>query len=492
MRCIMVMFDTLSRRFLPNYGCDWTIMPNFARLGRQAVTFDNSWVGSMPCMPARREIHTGRYNFLHRSWGPLEPWDDSMPMLLSQKGIYTHLASDHYHYWEEGGANYHTKYNTWENFRGQEGDPWIGQVKDPEIPPCYQGRQGPLWRQDWVNRPYMDTLEKMPQAKTMQAGCEFLERNKDQDNWFLHIECFDPHEPYFSPRRFQELYERDYKGPHWDWPQYGRFPEVEPAMRDHVRKMYAALATMCDEQLGRVLAMMDKHDMWKDTMLIVNTDHGTLLGEHDEWEKMCQPFYNEVAHTPLFIWDPRCGIKDQRRGSLVQTIDLPATILELFGVDRPADMQGVPLRDTIASDARVREAGLMGVHGGHVNVVDGRYVYMRAPGRDENGPLFQYTSMPSHMRWAFDIEEMRTMQWHPGFSFTKGCPVMKIKPRGASSSWSRAVKYGTLLFDIQADPQQMHPLQDKQIEQRMIRLLVNLMQANDAPPEQFERLGLCM
>lgn len=491
MRCIMVMFDTLSRRFLPNYGCDWTVLPNFARLGRQAVTFDNSYVGSMPCMPARREIHTGRYNFLHRSWGPLEPWDDSLPVLLRDKGIYSHLASDHYHYWEEGGANYHTKYSTWECFRGQEGDPWIGQVKDPEIPPCYQPRSGAMWRQDWVNRPHMDRPEKMPQAMTMQAGCDFIERNKDQDNWFLHIETFDPHEPYFVPKRFLELYERDYRGPHWDWPAYGHDSGIEPHMRDHVRKVYAALATMCDEQLGRVLAMMDRHDLWKDTMLIVNTDHGTLLGEHDEWQKMRQPFYNEVAHTPLFVWDPRCGIRGERRRSLVQTIDLPATVLEFFGVDRPADMQGQPLRETIARDAPVREAGLMGIHGGHVNVMDGRYVYMRAPARQDNGPLFQYTHMPAHMRESFRLAELRTMQLHPGFSFTKGCPVMRIECVG-DRSWTQAHQYGTLLFDLQADPEQMHPRKDPQVEQRMIRLLVDLMKANDAPPEQFERLGLCV
>lgn len=490
MRCIMVMFDTLSRRYLPNYGCDWTIMPNFARLGKQTVTFDNSWVGSMPCMPARREIHTGRYNFLHRSWGPLEPWDDSMPSILTGKGIYTHLASDHYHYWEEGGANYHTKYSTWEIFRGQEGDPWIGQVKNPQIPPCYQLRSSASWRQDWVNRPHMDTMEKMPQAQTMQAGCDFIERNKDQDNWFLHIETFDPHEPYFSPKRFQELYERDYTGPHWDWPEYGHIPDISPEMRQHIRKTYAALATMCDDQLGRVLNRMDRHNLWKDTMLIVNTDHGTLLGEHDEWEKMRQPFYNEVSHTPLFIWDPRCRAKDQRRQSLVQTIDLPATIMEFFNVVRPADMQGVPLKDTIATDAPVRQAALMGIHGGHVNVVDGRYVYMRAPANDQNSPLFHYTHMPAHMRNAFSIEEMRTMQWHGGFSFTKGCPVMKLQGPAGSGSWSQAVKYGTLLFDLQTDPHQMHPMQDKQIEQRMTDLLVQLMKENDAPPEQFERLGL--
>ena len=46
---------------------------------KKSTQFENFYVGSMPCMPARREMHTGRYNFLHRSWGPLEPFDDSMP-----------------------------------------------------------------------------------------------------------------------------------------------------------------------------------------------------------------------------------------------------------------------------------------------------------------------------------------------------------------------------------------------------------------------------
>ena len=41
----------------------------------------------------------------------------------------------------------------------------------------------------------------------------------------------------------------------------------------------------CDESLGRVLDLMDKHDMWKDTLLIVCTDHGFLLGEHGWWAK---------------------------------------------------------------------------------------------------------------------------------------------------------------------------------------------------------------
>ena len=87
----MVMYDSLNRHMLSPYGCDWTQTPNFKRLADRCVTFDKCYVGSLPCMPARREIHTGRYNFLHRSWGPMEPYDDSMPEILKKNGIYSHL-----------------------------------------------------------------------------------------------------------------------------------------------------------------------------------------------------------------------------------------------------------------------------------------------------------------------------------------------------------------------------------------------------------------
>ncbi|EJW90045.1 sulfatase, partial [gut metagenome] len=89
MKAIMVLFDSLNRHLLPNYGCDWTKMPNFQRLASHTITFDNFYGGSMPCMPARRELHTGRYNFLHRSWSPMEPYDESVCENLRSAGIYS-------------------------------------------------------------------------------------------------------------------------------------------------------------------------------------------------------------------------------------------------------------------------------------------------------------------------------------------------------------------------------------------------------------------
>lgn len=88
MKAVMVMYDSLDRNFLSPYGCGWTHTPNFERLSEKATRFDKFYVGSMPCIPARREQHTGRYNFLHRGWGPLESFDDSLPELLKKNGVY--------------------------------------------------------------------------------------------------------------------------------------------------------------------------------------------------------------------------------------------------------------------------------------------------------------------------------------------------------------------------------------------------------------------
>jgi hypothetical protein len=199
--------------------------------------------------------------------------------------------------------------------------------------------------------------------------------------------------------------------------------------------------------------------------------------------------WSEVARTPLFIWDPRSGKRGERRTQLVQMIDMPATLLEFFGVERPAAMQGIPLRETIASNAPTREAVLFGYHGGTVNITDGRYVYLRPAANQQNTPLYEYTVMPTHMASLFDVGELQSWEQAPPFSFTKGCPVMKIPGRGAHVS--RTVhEYGRLLYDLHTDPRQENPLDDAAQEERMVRLMARLMHENEAPPEQYERIGI--
>ncbi len=228
-------------------------------------------------------------------------------------------------------------------------------------------------------------------------------------------------------------------------------------------------------------------DLWQDTLLIVNTDHGFMLGEHDWWGKIVMPFYEEVAHTPLFIWDPRCARQGERSAALVQTIDLPATLLDYFGVELPTAMQGRPLGATLATGAPAHEALIFGLHGAHVNLTDGRYVYMRAPIRADNAPLFNYTLMPTHMRERFPPSELQDSALAPAFEFSKGCPLLQIP----AHAWGNVKHpFETLLYDVEADPLQTQPLQDAALEARLSEQMRALMYQSEAPIEQYERLGL--
>lgn len=490
MKAVMLMFDTLTRNHLAPYGGN-AITPNFTRLAQESAQFDNFYVGSMPCMPARRELHTGRYNFLHRSWGPLEPFDFSAMQALRQHGVHTHMVTDHKHYWRDGGATYHTRYSTFEFIRGQEGDCWKGQVEKPLIQ--WQGNEDEETRrrragrmtQDLINRAAMPTQEEHFTHRTISAGMEFLETNRDQENWFLQIECFDPHEPFFVPEKYLAQYgckPGDFDG----WvPYYCGAPGGEDD--DKVRKFYQALITMCDDYLGQVMDKLKALDLWDDTLFIVCTDHGFLLGEHQWWGKNIMPVYNEIANTPFFIRDPRSQVQGVRRKALAQTIDIPATLLEFFNVPRPATMTGQPLRPAVERDEAIRDYALFGYFGGHINITDGDYVYMRCPREQNKAHLYEYTLMPTRIDSPFKIDELKDIRIHPGFDFTQGVQVMQIP---ATFGYLNPWRFGDKLFDIKNDPRQLHPVTDSALSQHYASAIIPVMRQHDAPPELYTRFDL--
>lgn len=492
MKAIMLMFDSLKRDWLPPYGGD-IIAPNFERLAKQTVRFDNFYIGSMPCMPARRELHTGRYNFLHEGWSPLEPYDDSMPEILRNAGVHTHLISDHHHYWREGGGNYHARYSTYEHVRGQEGDPWKAEVGAGfENTTMMEQLSGPftkMFAQDSVNRRYMAEESQHSQTLCYDLGLEFIEKNKSADNWFLTVECFDPHEPFFTYEQYKEQYPHKYTGRHVDWPSPGT-ADQDADYVGYVQNQYKALVTMLDKNLGRVLDVMDQNDMWKDTMLVVNTDHGLLLGEHDWWSKGAMPAYNDIARLPFFIWDPRYGVKGETRKALAQNIDVCATLLEFFGQPLTKDMEGRPLAGVIRDDTPNHDAVLYGYFGGNTNITDGKYTYIRGPVNPDNAPLCEYTLIPARMGSRASVKELQELELREPFAFTKGCRTLKIDMSSHNTPFSNMYRYGNRLYDLEKDPGQTTKLKDPETELRLIRKMMDMMKRNDAPEEQYKRMGL--
>ncbi len=488
MKTVLIVLDTLRRDYLEPYGSTWVRTPAMAKFAAEGITFTNHWVGSLPCMPARREFMTGRHNFLYRNWGPIEPYDDVLPRELRKQNVFSHLITDHYHYFELGGENYHTAFNTWDFYRGQEHDPWASLVDGMALPE-HMGQATALNLQ---NRSRQVREEDFSGPRTIAAAIDWLRDNHHADNWFLQVELFDPHEPFYCTDEYREMYGDSWTGPLFDWPTYSEVTENPDAV-EHIRKCYAGLISMSDKWVGRLLQEMQQMGRLEDTLIILTTDHGTMLAEHNYWMKNRMPMYNEIVRIPLMMRLPGGDMAGTTCNGLTQTVDIMPTILNHHGCTLPPFQTGIPLQATIRGEA-VRDCAIFGYFGMALNITDGRYVYMRHPIREDGGPLHAYTAMPvGGLNHWYPRELNGQIEMGRYFSHTYNLPLYKIPATGSAPAPLRgeASYVGRhLLYDILTDPLQEDCIEDPAIEEAFIGQINKVLRRYEAPAEQYLRLGL--
>lgn len=491
MRTVLVLMDSLNRSMLEVYNKDtWVKTPNISSFAEDSLVFDNHFLGSAPCMPARRDIFTGRLNFLERCWGAIEPFDITLPQKLRENDIFTHIITDHTHYFEIGGENYCQQFNTWEVIRGQEHDAWISRVKQPKLPEKYYGQVSAQYE---LNRTTFIDEEDYPSPKTFKTACKWVEDNKGADDFFLMVESFDPHEPFDCPQEYLDMYDDDYDGPRYEWSGYHEVTEPIEAT-EHLRKQYAGTLSMNDKYFGKFIDTLKENDMYKDTLIIFTTDHGHLLGEHGWTGKYFMHVYNELSHLPLIIHLPGSRQSGKRVNSLTQNIDIMPTLLDLYNIKTPKCVRGHSLAEMFENtDLRVRDAAIFGWFGMAVNVTDGKYTYYRAPASIKNKPCNNYCAIPTTL-WTYmgldkaDEIEMGRYLKHTNY------PVYKIPASDDKNSvynMSRIKNISkSLLFNIEDDYKQQRPLSDEDIANDMTDKMIYEMKYADSPKDQFIRMGL--
>lgn len=439
-------------------------------------------------MPARRDIFTGRLGFLERGWGGIEPFDVTLPQVLKGNQVFSHIITDHYHYFKTGGENYCQAFHSWDFQRGQESDPWVSRVNPPEnMPESFYGRVEPQYEK---NRAAFQSEGDYPGPRTMKSACQWLENNKDADSFFLMVEAFDPHEPFDSPQHYLDLYDDRYTGPRFEWPKYAKVSEPPEAM-EHLRKRYAANLTMIDHWLGKLLDTMDANRLWDDTLLIMTTDHGFLLGEHDWTGKNMMHVYNEIAHLPLMIHVPGVVLNGEKISAITQNIDLMPTILDYFGIGIPPTVKGKSLLGLVkGTEHKIRDYALYGMFGMTVNITDGAYTYLRAPVREDNYPCYMYTAMPTIFGAFVGNQFPDRVETGRYLSYT-AYPVYRI-PVSQPGTPFKIAQHGqrSLLYHIESDYGQMEPVEDEALLQSFKELLIQAMEREQAPEEQYVRLGL--
>lgn len=311
----------------------------------------------------RREWLTGVQEFLWRSWGPIEPFDETIPRLARQADVVTQLVTDHYHYFQHGAHGYFEDFTGFDFIRGHEYDAWQTSPATPDERFLEQINATRPRNQQFLNRAvYARNVDEFEDEtdyfahRVFSKARERIDAADEWDQWFTYVDSFDVHEPFHYPEPYASMYTdedpNDVDLP--VWPYYGRVDEGQSELSsrelDFVRSQFAGKVTMVDEQFGTVLDRLDENDLWDETVVIVTSDHGYFLGDHGWVGKNDPPVYDVLARTPLMIWHPDSPRMGERLSPLTSAVDLYATMLEALDADVPTDTHSRSLLPLLYDD----------------------------------------------------------------------------------------------------------------------------------------------
>jgi arylsulfatase A-like enzyme len=513
---LLVSMDSLRVDCLGAYDESFSIdveTDNLDRFAERATVFDNHYAGSLPCMPARREWLTGTKEFLWRPWGPVEPFDETLPSAVNGYNTVSKLITDHYHLFEHGARGYHEDFKAYEQVRGHETDAWKTTPYDPD--PVFLGRlkgdDDPHDGKKKNNTNYARNVadfegeEDFFAPKVFSRTAEWLRENRAWDQWLCYVDSFDVHEPFHVPEPYASMYtDEDPTDPMLTfWPDYGPVDGGESDAAEggggptesgdsalsereqaFVRSQFAGKTTMVDRWFGRVLDTLDEQDLWDETVVIVTSDHGHYLGDHGWVGKPPAPLYDVLAHTPLLVWHPDGTHDGERVEAVTAAVDVYGTVLDAMGINDVPHRHSKSLVPYLTGETDShRDWAVYGYWGSSVNVTDGTYTY-------------HHPCDSSVDSYCYSAGMMNTVKW-----FEPPEPHPDAEPSSLpytdSSVWqyagpSHSRHDDPLLFDTEADPEQERNLADEHPEAvaEMQSLLTDAMASLDAPDWQYERLGL--
>jgi arylsulfatase A-like enzyme len=347
---ILIVADTFRADNLAAYGSQWVETPHLNRLAEESILFEDLHPEGMPTIPTRRVLQTGRRIvpthafFQHETgsgqypgWHHLYNEDVTLAETLVEAGYVTALIADLPHL-QRPGRNFHRGYTYWEWIRGQETDYYAQPPRQtPDFSKLYpesylqEAEKTSPGLRDFLNR-YTANRKRWLQygdsivEQTSRNAVRWLKENHDQGPFLLHIESFDPHEPWDPPDYFAEKYQKDL-GPHsWPEPPYRKINVPSEGVK-RLRANYAGEASNVDYWLGKVLETTRELGLEENTVVIFTSDHGALLGEQGQFVKGDDRIRKQVTHVPLLVRLPGKQYAGKRVPGFVQHTDIVPTIL---------------------------------------------------------------------------------------------------------------------------------------------------------------------
>jgi choline-sulfatase len=358
LRILYIDIDTLRADHLGCYGYHRDTSPNIDELARQGVRFDNCYASDAPCLPSRTALWSGRFGF--------------------HTGVVNHggTAADPFIEGPTRGFRDTFDATCWMNVLRRLG------FRTVTVSPFGERHSAWHWYAGFseVYNPGKGGVEIADDVTPI--ALDWIRRNGRTDDWFLHVNTWDPHTPYRTPDEFgnpfegeplpewltEEVRQRgwDGYGPHSPQEPHGfggetdhrRYPRV-PAQLDSMQAVkqwidgYDVGIRYADEHVGRLLNALADVGVLDDTIVMVSADHGENQGELNVWgdHQTADPI---TCRVPLIVRWPGIAGEGRVDRALHYHFDWAATMIELFGGQIADNWDGRSFTDAFREG---REAG---------------------------------------------------------------------------------------------------------------------------------------
>lgn len=382
MRILFVDIDTLRPDHMGCYGYHRNTTPNMDRVSEEGVRFDNYYCSDAPCLPSRAALVSGMFGIRNGAVGHGGTAGDRR--LTGPTRDFTDIVDDNNFHNIFRHAGLHTA--SISTFAERHSSWWFNAGFNE----CYNvgGRGG-------------ESGEKV-----LPVALDWLDRNQDRDNWFLHVHFWDPHTPYRAPLDFGDPFADEplntwigeeqlqlhlnHTGPHCinelmmynslENPDLPRMPGSASDMAGLRRIMdgYDTGIRYADHLVGQILDKLRQQGIYDDTAVIITSDHGENMGElglYAEHGTADHP----TCHIPFIMKWPG-GQRGMAEGSFHYNIDLLPTMADLLGVAHCKNWDGESYAEALTEGKQVGRESLVLSQMAHVcqrSARFGDWLYMR-------------------------------------------------------------------------------------------------------------------
>ncbi len=354
MNVLLIISDDL-RPELGCYGADYMVTPNIDTLAEMGTVFERAYVQQAVCTASRASFLTGLRPDTTGSNYPYSIYTVKKLLEGNRPSIPRHFFNEGY-YVRCVGKIHH---GYMEHFSEKSVDAWPQVYVDSAMVKRKNKDRVPYECVDVPDETYKDGIN------TVEA-IETLRRMSEQDKpFFLGFGLFQPHLPWNAPKKYWDLYTpaeiplspnpehpkntSDYSTDYCNLQKY-----LLPKSPNHLligdqevartmKHAYFASVSYMDANVGKILAELDRLGLRENTIVMLISDHGWHLGDHDHWGKSTT--FEKATLAPMIISTPSAKA-GQRTDALVEYVDVFPTLCEMAGIDVPDYLEGnsvVPL-----------------------------------------------------------------------------------------------------------------------------------------------------